>query len=214
MSGLAQSYRGRLQLANQEVEVLRGEDVDTVHVGRITPVHRAAEGITSRTVRELVWAAVQRLGRVPEPIPADDPLLSLDNCLVVPHIASASRDRQHTVRRATHGGGERSRHSSKEHNTTVGAGDSMRRPSIPSSIYPGSVVVVPVSPMGANGVVMATVISTDCDTPVSKPAFTGRWSSRKCSWIGAASMRWFAIRRSWADPRSRLCSATPIVTTY
>jgi lactate dehydrogenase-like 2-hydroxyacid dehydrogenase len=27
----------------------------------------------------------------PEPIPADDPLLALDNCLVVPHIASASR---------------------------------------------------------------------------------------------------------------------------
>lgn len=27
----------------------------------------------------------------PEPIPEDDPLLSLDNCLVVPHIASASR---------------------------------------------------------------------------------------------------------------------------
>ncbi len=27
----------------------------------------------------------------PEPLPADHPLLSLDNCLVVPHIASASR---------------------------------------------------------------------------------------------------------------------------
>jgi glyoxylate reductase len=27
----------------------------------------------------------------PEPLPADDPLLGLDNCLVVPHIASASR---------------------------------------------------------------------------------------------------------------------------
>jgi glyoxylate reductase len=27
----------------------------------------------------------------PEPLPADDPLLSLDNCLIVPHIASASR---------------------------------------------------------------------------------------------------------------------------
>jgi glyoxylate reductase len=27
----------------------------------------------------------------PEPISTDDPLLSLDNCLVVPHIASASR---------------------------------------------------------------------------------------------------------------------------
>ncbi len=27
----------------------------------------------------------------PEPIPLDDPLLTLDNCLIVPHIASASR---------------------------------------------------------------------------------------------------------------------------
>ena len=26
----------------------------------------------------------------PEPIPIDDPLLTLDNCLIVPHIASAS----------------------------------------------------------------------------------------------------------------------------
>ena len=27
----------------------------------------------------------------PEPIPMDDPLVGLDNCLLVPHIASASR---------------------------------------------------------------------------------------------------------------------------
>ena len=26
----------------------------------------------------------------PEPLPADDPLLTLDNCLVVPHVGSAS----------------------------------------------------------------------------------------------------------------------------
>ncbi len=71
VSGLAQSYRGRLQLANQEVEVLRGEETDTVHVGRITPVHRATEGITTRTIRELVWAAIQRLDTVAEPIPVD-----------------------------------------------------------------------------------------------------------------------------------------------
>ena len=32
----------------------------------------------------------------PEPIPFDDPLLSLDNLLITPHIASASRQ---TVRR-------------------------------------------------------------------------------------------------------------------
>jgi phosphoglycerate dehydrogenase-like enzyme len=27
----------------------------------------------------------------PEPLPADHPLVTLDNCLIVPHIASASR---------------------------------------------------------------------------------------------------------------------------
>jgi phosphoglycerate dehydrogenase-like enzyme len=27
----------------------------------------------------------------PEPIPMSDPLVGLDNCLIVPHIASASR---------------------------------------------------------------------------------------------------------------------------
>jgi glyoxylate reductase len=33
----------------------------------------------------------------PEPIPTDDPLLSLDNCLVVPHLASASRATRSTM---------------------------------------------------------------------------------------------------------------------
>jgi glyoxylate reductase len=33
----------------------------------------------------------------PEPIPADHPLLSLDNCLIVPHIASASRATRATM---------------------------------------------------------------------------------------------------------------------
>ena len=31
------------------------EDVETVHTGRITPVHPASEGITTRTIRELVY---------------------------------------------------------------------------------------------------------------------------------------------------------------
>jgi glyoxylate reductase len=29
---------------------------------------------------------------VPEPIPADHPLLTLDNCLIMPHVASATGD--------------------------------------------------------------------------------------------------------------------------
>jgi glyoxylate reductase len=36
-----------------------------------------------------IWAAGLDVTS-PEPIPLDDPLLTLDNCLIVPHIASAS----------------------------------------------------------------------------------------------------------------------------
>lgn len=37
-----------------------------------------------------IWAAGLDVTD-PEPVPADDPLVGLDNCLIVPHIASASR---------------------------------------------------------------------------------------------------------------------------
>jgi ATP-dependent DNA helicase RecG len=71
VSGIAQLYRGRLQLANQEIELLKGDDRDLVHMGRITPIHRAFEGITTRTIRELVWRALGRLGPIPDPMPED-----------------------------------------------------------------------------------------------------------------------------------------------
>jgi ATP-dependent DNA helicase RecG len=71
VSGVPQRYRGRLQLANQEVEVLRGADQDLVHTGRITPVHPATDGISARTIRELVWRALDRLPPQPDPLPAD-----------------------------------------------------------------------------------------------------------------------------------------------
>jgi ATP-dependent DNA helicase RecG len=70
VSGVANLYRGRLQLANQEVEILRGGDV-TVHTGRITPVHPASEGITTRTIRELVHSALEQLPSVEDPMPFD-----------------------------------------------------------------------------------------------------------------------------------------------
>jgi len=62
-------YRGRLQLANQDVEVLRSDEQDLVHTGRITPVHPAAEGITPRTIRELVWRAIEQLPPLDDPVP-------------------------------------------------------------------------------------------------------------------------------------------------
>ena len=71
VSGVVQLYRGRLQLANQEVEVLRSGEQDLVHTGRITPVHPATDGITPRTIRELVWLALQQLPRQEDPLPDD-----------------------------------------------------------------------------------------------------------------------------------------------
>jgi ATP-dependent DNA helicase RecG len=71
VSGVAQLYRGKLQLANQEVEILRGDAKDLVHTGRITPVHPATEGITARTIRELIWRALDGLPRQPDPMPEE-----------------------------------------------------------------------------------------------------------------------------------------------
>jgi ATP-dependent DNA helicase RecG len=71
VSGVATLYKGRLQLAKQEVELLRGDEADLVHTGRITPVHPATDGITTRTIRELVHRAIERLGPVADPLPDD-----------------------------------------------------------------------------------------------------------------------------------------------
>ena len=95
VSGLAQSYRGRLQLANQEVEVLRGLDAETVHTGRITPVHPAADGITTRTIRELVHVALQALGPIHEPLPheivASERMIDEDRALRSIHFPDDER---------------------------------------------------------------------------------------------------------------------------
>ncbi|MBI3649072.1 MAG: ATP-dependent DNA helicase RecG [Actinobacteria bacterium] len=70
VSGVVGRYRGQLQLQNQEVEILRGDD-ELVHTARITPVHPATEGITTRTIRELVHRALERLQAMDDPLPAD-----------------------------------------------------------------------------------------------------------------------------------------------
>jgi ATP-dependent DNA helicase RecG len=69
VSGTVTRYRGRLQLANQEAEILGGDERELVHTGRITPVHRASEGIATRTIRELVFSTLERLPSLPDPVP-------------------------------------------------------------------------------------------------------------------------------------------------
>ncbi len=49
------------------------------------------QGALADALREgIIWAAALDVTD-PEPIPMDDPLVGLDNCLIVPHIASATR---------------------------------------------------------------------------------------------------------------------------
>ncbi len=71
VSGVATLYKGRLQLSNQEVEFLQGDDADLVHTARITPVHPATEGVTTRTIRELLHRALERLAPIDDPMPAE-----------------------------------------------------------------------------------------------------------------------------------------------
>jgi ATP-dependent DNA helicase RecG len=71
VSGTATRFGRSLQMAQQEVEILHGAEVEMVHMGRITPVHPAAEKLSTRTVRELVYGAVRRLPPLPDPIPAE-----------------------------------------------------------------------------------------------------------------------------------------------
>jgi ATP-dependent DNA helicase RecG len=97
-SGIVQSYGRRLQLAKQEVELLRGDEQDLVHTGRITPVHRATEGITTRTIRELVYRALERIRAIPDPLPPEildaEGLSSFDAALRAIHFPGSADKRR------------------------------------------------------------------------------------------------------------------------
>jgi ATP-dependent DNA helicase RecG len=71
VSGMVTLYKGRPQLTNQQVEMLSGDDQDLVHTARITPVHPASEGITTKTIRELIHRALERLPSIPDPLPTE-----------------------------------------------------------------------------------------------------------------------------------------------
>src|SRR5206468_2637312 len=100
VSGQVKSRRGgTVQMSGFEVEVLSGEDAEQVHTGRITPVHAATEGISTRTIRELIFRALEQLDRIPEPLPQRviDPegLASEDEALRTIHFPAddTARDR-------------------------------------------------------------------------------------------------------------------------
>jgi ATP-dependent DNA helicase RecG len=94
-AGIAQRYGRRVQLANQEVEPLRGNEQDLVHTGRITPIHRATDGVSARTIRELVFLALERVRRISDPVPPEivnaEDLVSRDDALRWIHFPADER---------------------------------------------------------------------------------------------------------------------------
>ncbi len=97
VSGQVGIYRGKLQLGNYEVEILSGSS-DMVHTARITPVHPATEGITTRTIRELIFRALQKVPEIDEPLPADiveaESLSSFDGAIRAIHFPEADEELQ------------------------------------------------------------------------------------------------------------------------
>jgi ATP-dependent DNA helicase RecG len=101
--GTVSRYGRRLQLANQEAEVLGDREGELVHTGRITPIHRAAEGISTRTIRELVFRALDRLPPIPDPMPedllADERLAGLDTAIRGVHFPEDDRQLARSIER-------------------------------------------------------------------------------------------------------------------
>jgi ATP-dependent DNA helicase RecG len=70
--GTVEEWRGRLQLASPQFEVVEGDDVETIHTGRIVPIYERTGIVTPKLQRKLVHDVVQRLpDQVEDPLPAE-----------------------------------------------------------------------------------------------------------------------------------------------
>lgn len=58
LSGRVEVFRGQKQFQSPEYEVLR-EDEDLLHTGRLVPVYPLTEGLYPRTMRRLMWQALE-----------------------------------------------------------------------------------------------------------------------------------------------------------
>jgi ATP-dependent DNA helicase RecG len=104
VSGQVRSRRGAtVQMLNPEVELLAGEATDQVHTGRIIPVHRATEGVSSRTIRELVYRALDGLAPIGDPFPPEavepEGLASEDRALRAIHFPDDPADLERAIDR-------------------------------------------------------------------------------------------------------------------
>jgi len=63
---------GRIEMINPEYEMLGEEDADSTEVGRIVPIYEAIGGISSRSMRRIVYQALEKFsGPMADPLPAE-----------------------------------------------------------------------------------------------------------------------------------------------
>jgi ATP-dependent DNA helicase RecG len=104
-AGHVERRMGRLQLGGTVfVEILGGGSGETVHTGRIIPIHRATEGVSANQIRRFVWSALQRYGRavldpIPEPIRRGLDLMPRGDALHHLHFPESGRDRERARKR-------------------------------------------------------------------------------------------------------------------
>ena len=94
--GKVGAFRGVLQLQGPGVEVLKGGGDETVHAGRIVPLHPAGEGVTTGVIRRIVYDALDRIGDLSDPVPGEirdrQGLLPLDEALRLVHFPDEPED--------------------------------------------------------------------------------------------------------------------------
>src|ERR1700760_496974 len=66
--GRPKQYRNRVYLDHPEFEITEEEGEENVHMGRITPIYPLTEGVRQRSLRLILFRAVQEL-RMQQPTP-------------------------------------------------------------------------------------------------------------------------------------------------
>ncbi len=67
--GKAKRSGSQLVMAHPELEVVEEEAGPSIHLQRITPVHRATEGLSARVMRQLIWEALAHIPDLPNLLP-------------------------------------------------------------------------------------------------------------------------------------------------
>ncbi len=72
-SGKTEFRYGKFQMVNPAYDILdeEGDSQESIHTGRIIPLHPASARISSARLRRLIWNALQSLPDIADPVPAD-----------------------------------------------------------------------------------------------------------------------------------------------